>query len=844
MADALGLCLKKLRSNLMRYYSHPPGTEALDSKRMMVESFDRLMDHLRDMMTGYENDQVQDLLKEMEGMAASEAWNRHEEPVMDKLPRYGDEDMEEIGVSGSWYKREEKIMDRMIVICEQLCNIRYNSNIHGEDDFVGFDKEVETLLDQLTGSSAKQLQIISIAGMAGLGKTTLARKLYNHPLIEYMFDFRAWTCVSQVYLKKDLLLDILCSFIDDNCTDTIYNMSEVKLGERVYRLLKGRKYLVVLDDIWDCKVWNDLKMYFPDDKTGSRVIFTRRDVEMNSDVHAARPAHVLRLRTEGESWMIFLKKVFRTGICPARLESLGYVISKKCEGLPLAISIAAGLLKNNLSFTWWRKIATSLRSFIVSDPSQYMDSLALSYNHLPPHLRPCFLYFGAFPEDYEVSVTKLIWLWIAHGFIHETGTRMLEDVAKDFLMDLINRSLVMTPTVKDDGQVKTCRIHDLLRNFCLRKAEEEDFLSKISRYGMVSSKLCSPLEIGKLLQESGTILIDTYEFLRILDIGSITIFSFPSDVVRLVNLRYLAIKAHDGSPPASVSNLVQLQMLIISSRKNVLLPKTIWNMVKLRHLYLKSGENLLEGPSLLQVTENDDCSSVLASLQTLSQVSPRSSQNILPRTPNIRELGFCGPLISTLGDLEFPNLGSMEHLEKLKLFNTFTYHETTRSCNPIMFPQKLKKLTLSNTGMDWEEMWTFSLLPNLEVLNLKFNACIGEKWETGDAEFRQLKILKLHNLGIRQWISSRDNFPRLQHLVVRRCTKLNCIPLGLGKILTLEVIEVSECSTSAYKSAKDIQNEQEGEGNCFLKVHAKRFPTKNLKEPPSSLRARMIALQL
>ncbi|KAM0043419.1 putative P-loop containing nucleoside triphosphate hydrolase [Helianthus debilis subsp. tardiflorus] len=193
----------------------------------MVESFDRLMDHLKDMMTGYENDQVQDLLKEMEGMVASEAWNRHEEPVMDKLPWYEDEDMEEIGVSGSWYKREEKIMDRMIVICEQLCNIRYNSNIHGEDDFVG-----------------------------------LARKLYNHPLIEYMFDFRAWTCVSQVYLKKDLLLDILCSFIGGHCTDTIYNTSEVKLGERVYRLLKGRKYLVVLDDIWDCKAWNHLKMYF------------------------------------------------------------------------------------------------------------------------------------------------------------------------------------------------------------------------------------------------------------------------------------------------------------------------------------------------------------------------------------------------------------------------------------------------------------------------------------------------------------------------------------------------------------------------------------------------------
>ncbi|KAI3775439.1 hypothetical protein L1987_50015 [Smallanthus sonchifolius] len=326
-----------------------------------------------------------------------------------------------------------------------------------------------------------------------------------------------------------------------------------------------------------------------------------------------------------------------------------------------------------LSCAWWGKIAASLRSFIDSDPSQYMDSLNLSYNHLPPHLRPCFLYFGAFPEDYEVSVTKLIWLWIAHEFIHETGTRMLEDVAKDFLMDLIKRILVMTPTMKDDGGVKTFRIHDLLRSFCLRKAEEEDFLSNNYRYE----------HLGKVLQEGGTILIDTYKFLRILDAGSVTISSFPSDI------------------PA---NLI---------------------------------------PSMSSIF-----------------------QNALSRTPNLRKLGFCGPLISTLGDLEFSNLGSLVHLEKLKLFNTFTYHEATRSCNPIMFPEKLKKLTLSNTGMDWEEMWTFSLLPNLEVLKLKLNAWIGERWETGDAEFGQLKVLVLQDLGIRQWISSKDNFPRLQHLLV------------------------------------------------------------------------------
>ncbi|XP_076927496.1 putative late blight resistance protein homolog R1B-16 [Bidens hawaiensis] len=597
-------------------------------------------------------------------------------------------------------------------------------------------------------------------------------------------------------------------------------MNEHQLGEKLYRKLKGRKYLVVFDDIWDCRVWDDLKMYFPDDKTGSRVIFTCRDIDMSLHVPSAKPAHVLRLRTGLESWDIF-KKVFRMGICPRGLEEFGQVINRKCEGLPLAIVIAAGLVKNNLSATWWEQIAASLRSFMVSDPRQYIDSLALSYNHMPSHLRPCFLLFGAFPEDYEIPVTKLAWLWIAQGFIHETGSRMLEDVAENFLMDLIKRSLLMTQKFKSDGQVKTCRIHDLLHDFCLRKAEEEIFLSNNYRYGTLSSILCFPLELGKSLQEGGSIHIDTYKFLKILDLESILISIFPLDAVHMINLRYLAIQANNGNPCASISNLFNLQMLIISSRKSIVVPKTIWKMVNLRHLYIKSGENLIE-----QVIQKDGCPSpsALASLQTLSQVSPRSCHNIFSRTPNLRKLGFCGPLISSLGDLEFPNLGPLSRLQKLKLLNTFSYPKATRSCNPIMFPEKLKKLTLSNTGIDWKEMWTFAWLPNLEVLKLKFQVCVGERWETGDAEFQKLKVLKLHDLDIKQWICSRDNFPRLQCLVVHRCLELNSIPKDLGKVSTLEVIDVKS-SLYAQRSAVEIQEEQHSEGNYFLKVHTWGFPT-------------------
>ncbi|KAI3689453.1 hypothetical protein L2E82_47410 [Cichorium intybus] len=179
-------------------------------------------------------------------------------------------------------------------------------------------------------------------------------------------------------------------------------------------------------------------------------------------------------------------------------------------------------------------------------------------------------------------------------------------------------------------------------------------------------------------------------------------------------------------------------------------------------------------------------------------------------------------MIEELCDLEFPNIRSLEHLQKLKLLNTIPFPEPTRSCNPLIFPEKLKKLTLSNTGLDWEEMWTFAWLPNLEVLKLRVHACIGEKWETSDSEFQRLKVLKLHDLDLRQWVSSSHNFPRLQRLLVHRCLNLESIPSDLGKILTLDMIHVSGCSASAESSALEIQKEQESEGNYFLKAYTSK----------------------
>ncbi|KAM7523552.1 hypothetical protein LguiA_013454 [Lonicera macranthoides] len=190
--------------------------------------------------------------------------------------------------------------------------------------------------------------------------------------------------------------------------------------------------------------------------------------------------------------------------------------------------------------------------------------------------------------------------------------------------------------------------------------------------------------------------------------------SFQISRPSFVELRYISLQVEVGSPPSSISNLQYLETLILSPRSNITLPKNIGKMVNLRHLCLKQGINEIEDIS--------------------------SEEDILARAPHLRKLGFYGPLISESRDLSFPSLDFLNHLEKLKLFNIASYSEPSNSCNPIKFPERLKRLSLANTPLAWNEMWTLGMLPSLEVLKLKFHACLGEKWDTSDGATKVLEI--------------------------------------------------------------------------------------------------------
>ncbi|KAF5945625.1 hypothetical protein HYC85_015853 [Camellia sinensis] len=454
------------------------------------------------LMTRYQHDQVQYLVKRI-GVMASEL-----ESVVSNQAHMENSSYFQMHVFFSKIngvmEEIKAVMEGLIEIYDKMHDIEVlqggkSSDTSGssrtkttvvEDEFVvGFDDEAMTIKERLTGRM-KQLEVVSIIGMPGLGKTTLARKVYNDPYIAHYFHLRAWTYVSQSHTKKEMLLDILHSLM--NLTDEIKAMNDEYLGERLYKRLKGNRYFIVMDDIWNIGAWDDIRVYLPNDSNGSKVLFTSRTMAVALRAKPDGHPHCLRFLTEEESWELLHEKVFRNENFPPELMEFGEQIMKKCEGLPLAIVVIAGLLaKSEKTKDRWKHVAASVRSCISSDPNQYMNTLALSYDNLPQHLKPCFLYLGAFRDDHEIPVWKLILLWIAEGFIHPIGQRRLEDIGEGYLMDLIDRSLVIVSRKKSNGGIKACRIHDLLRDLCLKKSEEFNFLKRSHENKLVSSSSSS-----------------------------------------------------------------------------------------------------------------------------------------------------------------------------------------------------------------------------------------------------------------------------------------------------------------------------------------------------------------
>ncbi|KAM7523268.1 hypothetical protein LguiA_013170 [Lonicera macranthoides] len=672
-----------------------------------------------------------------------------------------------------------------------------------EKEVVGFIKDANIVIKRLTDWDSGST-VVSIVGMGGLGKTTLAKKVYNASTVEKQFNCRAWVTVSQEFNIRDLLMNIFKNMttvpndmdkmdedkLKEELRKFIENemdkMDEDKLKEELRKFIEAKRCLIVLDDVWSTEVWDGIKDAFPNTYNG-KVLITSRKKEVA--LHASRiPPYLMPHLNEEDSWELLARKAFCGEGCPKELEKDGRRIARKCKGLPLSLVVAGALLaKREKSTRVWSKIAENVNWYLNEDGEKCFDILALSYEELPPKLKSCFLYFGVFPEDFHIPVRQLIRLWVAEGFIKEDRARKAEDIAEDYLEDLVDRSLIIAQDERSDGGIKSCCIHDVLREFCIEKGLQENFLvhsgtstsldtttkpRRLSIYRKTSEHISSKTYDSSLVRsllcfghkdeinsKNLHSLVKDFKLLRVLDLGVTSVPRDLSSFGKLILLRYMKLNVPDlREIPPPISCLPNLQTLDLSKSKIEFFQRNFWDMQQLRHLFIS-------GTLSCYVTG----AKPMPNLQTFSTVSSRilSHVDVSEVFPNLTNLGvICCSDIDVFGELQ-----DVTSIKIIKIIGEL-------AAQPIKgdgFLSNLTKITLAETKLEQSQFAKLGELPNLEALKLLDGSIDGWHLECKEGCFPRLQVFHVQGLNLAKWTIESGAMKNLSHL------KADCLNLLYDK---------------------------------------------------------------
>ncbi|XP_042049833.1 putative late blight resistance protein homolog R1A-10 [Salvia splendens] len=318
-------------------------------------------------------------------------------------------------------------------------------------------------------------QVIPITGMGGIGKTALAQTVYSEQVIKDRFDIRAWATISEHYNTREILRELVSQATNKE-KEQLSERSEDELGLELHQYLFGRRFLIVMDDVWNIESWNEIQHYFPDNGNFSRIMVTTRLSHLSYQFNN-HYSHQMEFLDEVNSWILFSKIVFGEEQFPLELEKIGKEIAYNCRGLPLSIVVVGGNFKNmEHTQECWESIRKNLTSVVNSDNDKHcLRLLKMSYSHLPVYLKPCFLHMGMFGEDATIKVSTLIKLWVCGRFLRPKDGKSLETTGKGFLKDLVDRNLVLVDELGSTGNIKQVKVHDLLRDLCLNQGEKEGF---------------------------------------------------------------------------------------------------------------------------------------------------------------------------------------------------------------------------------------------------------------------------------------------------------------------------------------------------------------------------------
>ncbi|XP_044473934.1 disease resistance protein RPM1-like [Mangifera indica] len=704
-------------------------------------------------------------------------------------------------------------------------------------EVVGIESTIEELTDLLVNRTFNIRSVIAVVGEGGLGKTTLVGKIYNENVVKKHFDCQAWITIGREYLKKDLLRTIiqeLYRLVGSTLLET-HKMEERDLIMMLREYLKDKCYMIVFDDVWKIDFWRDIEHALIDNNRNSRVMLTARNkavVEFIplSIVHV----HMLETLSSEKAWELFCRKSFGSNnCCPPNLKELSKQIIGKCGGLPLAIIAIAGLLSRRSKIaSEWRNIIDNLGSKLSND-SHLKDCnkvLSEGYYDLPFHLKSCLLYFGVFPQGYEIGFGRLIRLWMAEGFVQCNNNLLSEHVAQEYLKELIDRSLVQVSKRKASGRVESCRVHDLMYEIIRGKMKECDFchflnerdldhFSKTRRISLHKSTngVLESIKNSKIrsiylfnvdkLPKSFMITLVEFKLLKILDFENAPIDSLPDGVGNLFHLHYLSLKNTNVKElPKSVGMLLNLETLNLKWTPMHEFSVEIKNLKKLQNLIFQRLD--FEGPyqdavkihegfgaltklrRLLRVHLNSEALKELMMMTQLRKLcvslANRDAKNLFGIVENMEKLEQLSVRLLTTGeeivDLEtvasppqcVERLGLAMYIKKVPVW--------------ICKLENLIKLKLRLVGSANDSMRVLQTLPNLLVFSVRVRDS-DEELHVKEGWFPKLQYLSLFDIKELKWLMiEKGAMPSLTELLIGPCPLLKEIPIGIEHLRNLKTL--------------------------------------------------------
>lgn len=625
--------------------------------------------------------------------------------------------------------------------------------------------------------------------------------------------------MSKSYKVADLLADIAREF---GVSVVARNMELIRLVEVIRNHLKGKRYILVLDDLWEKDSWINIMDVFPTNCI-SRFVLTSRKYEVAS-LATCNCTVKLEPLEESLSWKLFCNVTFRDDIdkmFPSELLDLPAKFLQKCEGLPLAIACIGRLLScKPPTYTAWENMYKELQLQSTKTVIPGVDMiLKVSLEDLPYELKNCFLHCAMFPEDYQIKRRRLNRHWITAGFIKEKENKTLEQVADGYLNELVHRSLLQVVKTNEFGRVKCCRMHDVVRSIALDKAEKESFgkifegsetfsIGITRRLSIQSSNIamlsqCGATHIRAIHAFTSYVDIDSLRpilassnLLSTLDLQGTQIHMLPNEVYNLFNLRYLGLRhTRIEILPEEVGRLQKLEVLDAFGTALLSLPQDVGKLKKLRFLY--ANARLTEGNlsrfggvmvprGITNLTGLHALQSVKANLETLCDVTVLTELRTFTITDVTSEhsVSLCNAItnMSLLVSLSIvaSNENEVLQLQALHLPETLSKLELIGQLEKKKMPQILS---------------SWSHLHNLTRLSLLFSK-LDEDSFSSLAELHSLCFLELGNAydGKKLYFSALS-FPTLQKLGVWGAPQLNRVEIeegGLKKLVKLWFLDCPE----------------------------------------------------